>query len=76
MNTIANKPMKFKGDGYESVICEHHRDIVVCSNCDIFKDGYRVTFDGGWYMKFLHPFIWWKFKREARHISLSKERES
>lgn len=58
----------YKGNGYESVLCEHHRDMVSCPDCNIFKDGYSVYIEGGWKTKILHPFMWWGFKRQAKRI--------
>ena len=65
---MENKELQYKGDGYKSQICEHHQDILVCPECDIFKDGMSVTVEGGWRTKLLHPLMYWSFKREAKRI--------
>lgn len=64
--------MKFKGDGYESEICEHHRDIVTCPDCDIFKDGYEVRFKGQWWDVVLHPIQHWRLRHNIKSVVRSK----
>jgi len=61
--------MKYKGDGYESNICEHHQDIVTCKECDIFKDGYTIKTDIKWYEKLAHPIQWLRLKSDIKRVT-------
>lgn len=62
------EPKMIKHDGYSSVICEHHQDIMTCPACDVFKDAIIVDRSTFW-QKLKDPIGWWRVRRSIKKWS-------
>lgn len=64
-----------KHDGYRSMICEHHQDIVTCDRCQILKDGSIVVDDSSVWQKVRNPVGYLKMRRQIKKFAKYLEKE-
>lgn len=58
-----------KHDGYSSVVCEHHQDIMTCGRCNVFEPGVAVVDNSTFWQKLRNPIGWWRIRQEVRRLA-------